>query len=366
MLDNVQGCLLGVMIGDAMGMPVELMSASDILVATKGAGIVDFNHPIQRNVKGTRDLDIGSTTDDWQLTECILKSLVRRQVFDLTDIALAHVEAYETSTFGWGGTTRDGMAELQKYFETRGVEGRNPFEPPRLSNGPHFGRGAPRGLGNGVAMKIAPIAIFSALGEKPTEFVRIVRWFDDSIAMEFSQLAEHVAWVGGLTHADPRAWSAAYAVALIIAETLLFPNKKLTSAHIKWMLTRLIKKVESFEEKYPSTEKDVFSKRLRVLNDFDLLYGPIESLRTATGVGCLALESACFAIAIFMRNPDDFRKGILEAVNSGGDADTTAAMAGSMIGAAVGASQIPHDWTNFNPAFMKALTMGSGLIQALT
>ena len=264
------------------------------------------------------ELPAGSTTDDWQLTEVMLRSIIRRRGFDLTDIVLAHVAALETSTFGWGGTTRTGMEQLKLYFDSRGHEGRSPYEAPTKVVD---GKISQRGMGNGVAMKIAPLAFYGGL-------------------------EECVAMVGRLTHQDPRAWASAYAVALMIRQD--FPS---------WQLDYIIDKVKRFELSH-GIDEDSFHSRLTRLRDSSLLHGPIERLRKEIGVGCICLESVCFAIAVFLRNPTDFRAGVLEAVNSGGDADTTSAMVGAMIGAVVGVEGIPKEWIAFNKDFQKAIQLG--------
>ena len=59
-----------------------------------------------------------------------------------------------------------------------------------------------------------------------------------------------------------------------------------------------------------------------------------------TGYSVAALEAAIWAVA----GARDFRDAVLRAANLGDDADTTAAIAGQLAGAAYGASGIPADW----------------------
>lgn len=332
-LSKIQASLMGVMIGDAMGMPVELMTPKDILEQTDGKGVTGFINPIQRKIKDTESLAIGSTTDDWQLTEAIGKSLVRMGGFDIYDIALAHVEASEITNFGWGTTTRLGLQEIKLYFDSRGKEGRNPRVTPQLQKviSKHSAGG-----GNGVAMKIAPIAILEHLNS-------------------VKQLQSRVREIGRLTHPDPRASSAAGTVAYIIKENLLDEKTTRTyqlSEAIDWTFV---------DETEHEVGADSFSKRLGKLSDEALLLGPIENLQKEIGTGCVAVESVCFAIAVYLRNMDNFKAGILEAINSGGDTDSIAAMVGAMIGSRVGLRGIPKEWQQFNPDFQQALDLGAGL-----
>lgn len=326
---------MGVMIGDAMGMPVEMMSRGVILEQTGGMGIEGFIHPIQRKIRDTEKLQIGSTTDDWQLTEAIVNSLIRRGCFDLSDLALSHIKAYEESTFGWGGTTRGGLKELKEYFDSRGERGRSPYTNPKHNEG-----GMSRGCGNGVAMKISPVAIYSVLN------------------MELENLAEMVAGIGRLTHSDTRSWASGYAIAWVIAELISSDYIDRQNA-----LKRLIKQIKRFEVDYPSIEVEKFADCMERLLDRDFLYGSIEKLIEEIGVGCIALESVTFAMAIFLRNPLDFRAGILEAVNAGGDTDTIAAMVGAMIGSMVGISGIPEEWIEYNKEFKRAIEYGKELYE---
>lgn len=336
MLSKIQGCLYGVIIGDAIGMPVELMAPSEILEQTDGKGITGFINPLQNKIKGTRALRAGDTTDDWQLTKAICDSLIRRKKFDIHDIALAHVEAYEVGTFGWGGTTRMGMEQIKEYYESRGKSGRAPSVWPSAVEG--------RGGGNGVAMKIAPIGLWNGL-----------------LQNHFEVISKQVIDIGRLTHSDPRATITATVVAHIIAYNINYDVPRGMKAHE--MLSDFVDIAESEEFKFDYQEDSV-SKRLRKLLVGDLLFGPIENLRAAMGTGCQAIESVPFAIALYIRNRNDFRAGILEAVNSGGDTDTIASIVGAMIGSKLGAEEIPEEWREKVRNNSKAEDYGRALIDA--
>ncbi|HJW14925.1 MAG TPA: ADP-ribosylglycohydrolase family protein, partial [Thermoanaerobaculia bacterium] len=67
----------------------------------------------------------------------------------------------------------------------------------------------------------------------------------------------------------------------------------------------------------------------------------IEEVREALGNGPSVLEGLPFGWACFLRHPDDFGAAVLAAVNMGNDAEATAAIAGALCGAYVGASGIP-------------------------
>jgi ADP-ribosyl-[dinitrogen reductase] hydrolase len=56
-----------------------------------------------------------------------------------------------------------------------------------------------------------------------------------------------------------------------------------------------------------------------------------------------ALASLAISLAAFF-NADDFEKGVVWAVDLGGDSDTNAAVTGALLGARLGAGAIPESW----------------------
>jgi ADP-ribosylglycohydrolase len=66
----------------------------------------------------------------------------------------------------------------------------------------------------------------------------------------------------------------------------------------------------------------------------------------ARGAGGGRTGETALAIALFcaLCHPDDFRAGVLAAVNHGGDSDSTGAIAGNILGAKLGKAAIPQEW----------------------
>ena len=347
LLSKVQGCLLGVAIGDAMGMPWETMSCEQIVERTEGAGVTGFVDPIQQTIRGTMPLKAGDTTDDWQLTAAVARSLIRMRMFDIEDVAREHIIEFDRCTFGWGRTTRRSLKEIKRWVESGGKEGRNPRTPAQ-SQGPNLG------AGNGVAMKVAPLGFFASAGMSQGGFM------------------EAIAELGFLTHSDARASHAAFAVAQVIAMVMTRPLTYSLS-HVKYVefasLTReLILHCELMEAVYPHPDLLTTSvvDRLSIVEvHSDELFRDPSWARTTLGTDCFCLQSVPFAIATFLRHPTDFRAGILEAASAGGDTDSTASMVGAMIGANVGLEGIPPEWQNFSPRFSEVLKLGGELAELI-
>lgn len=332
-LDRIQGCLMGVAIGDALGMPVETMTHDEIAALNSGTGVIDFIAPVQRRIRDTINLKPGDTTDDWQLTRALARSVIRtRGLIDVSDCAREHVAELESSTFGWGGTTQKAIEAIR-----RGQ--RNPLKDP-LPPAPEG-----KGCGNGIIMKIAPL-VLSRITSR-SEYL-------DDVDVD---LWKQCRLLGLLTHPDLRATISAYAVALLMGDIvynreLVESDASVTEEIFLPSLVRATKRVEAYE----SITTNLVSERLSRLNRNSLRSA--QTLRETVGCGCHALDTVAFTIGTFLRHSDNFFAGVLEAVNAGGDTDTNASIVGALIGLNRGLGEIPKEWRNFNPKFEEALVLG--------
>jgi len=325
-LSKIQGCLLGVAIGDAMGMPVETMSAEAILDATSGKGISGFVKPMSGR-KWVAELKAGDTTDDWQLTRAVARSLCRtRGRFDMADCAAEHVRELDKSVFGWGKTTEQAIAAIKCGERKVGKDWLTEAAPGK-------------GCGNGIIMKVAPLALSHYL----TGYSWEDAWFDTRL-------------LGLITHPDLRASIAAYAVSLYIQLAMIGRGVTSSEKGLSYLpdVISIVKKIESQE----NIDTDLVSDRLEMI---PANLGSAQELRTAVGCGFHSLDTAAFTIGTFVRHPTDFRAAILEAVNAGGDADSNASIVGALVGANLGLIGIPEDWQSFREDFTQPLVIGAYL-----
>lgn len=145
---------------------------------------------------------------------------------------------------------------------------------------------------------------------------------------------EFVAASTRLTHTDPRAETAALAVAEAAAMIMRgevpssdFPARLRTLDDTKeWqdILRRLEKATEAGES----------------VMEF------ASSLGLARGVSGYAFHSVPVAIYACLRHPDDFRAALIAALDCGGDTDTVGAIVGALAGCRVSGSGIPVEWLN--------------------
>ncbi|MHB1455649.1 MAG: ADP-ribosylglycohydrolase family protein [Armatimonadota bacterium] len=68
------------------------------------------------------------------------------------------------------------------------------------------------------------------------------------------------------------------------------------------------------------------------------------SLGYGDGVSGYIYSTVPIVLHAWFRYPLDYKSAIIEIIKCGGDADTTAAILGGIIGASVGKSGIPHEW----------------------
>jgi poly(ADP-ribose) glycohydrolase ARH3 len=166
-------------------------------------------------------------------------------------------------------------------------------------------------LGNGAAMRIAPLALFFHEGSE--------------LYREASASAE-------VTHAHPVGVDGAAVQAKAIAQaTNLDPTKSFSS-------DGFIRGLESFARSHEIQQKIALLRTL-----LQQQAPPLVALR-GLGQSVAVNESMPFAIYSFLRHPHSFEECLFCAVLQGGDRDTLGAMACAVSGAYLGADTIPLEW----------------------
>lgn len=272
--ERYRGCLLGLAVGDALGGPVEFMSAAEIREI----------HGQLREMTGGGWLDLapGEFTDDTQLALVIARSIARLGRVDLADIAAGFVAWHQSGPKDVGNTTAQSIKAL-----IAGVSWRDAGRETDRATGGH-------GAGNGSLMRTAPIAL--ACGSD--------RQMLDRASRE----------VSSITHGNRLATEACVAFDRALAAVLAGSAEPLAAA----------------------AEVDDAEVRALVLAVPGLA-------RHAVRSGGFVLETLQAALWSFARH-DDFEETVVEAVNLGGDTDTTGAVAGALAGAYYGAAAIPERW----------------------
>ena len=294
-MHNVKAALIGLAVGDALGVPVEFSSRSK-MKRNPVTGMREF---------GTWSQPIGTWSDDTSLTIAAMDSIARLKKIDKVDVMKNFVRwlrdnefTANNDAFDCGNTT--GAAIDNFMFgatpETCGITHES-------SNG------------NGSLMRIFP-AIFYAYEKAETDEEAL------QIVHEFS----------ALTHAHEISQMSCGIYYLIAAQILDGQN-------LKDAIKNGLKQAEEF---YSNQQKFVdFTENFSRLFKENFAALPEDAIRSSGYV--LATLEAVIWCAL---NTDDYKTLLLTAVNLGGDTDTVGAIAGGIGGLAYGLQEIPADWLN--------------------
>lgn len=288
-VDRFRGVLLGTMLGDALGMPLE------------GRALTPAEADPVREMRDAR-LGRGTYTDDTQMAMALAEALLASREPcrpELDDVARAFARAY-----GRDGAQRGYGANTSRILEaiSRGESWRSVVDRYRLPGG---------SFANGAAMRVAPVA----LGCFP----------DVSAA---ARLAEEQGRTTGHTH--PLARFGARLQAVAVAETLGRAAGEDPPA------------AASLGEAAGMAPPEAFGRALDWI-DGHRDASPREAARRL-GTGLRASRSVPAALWCFLSRPDDPEAAVVRAVNLGGDADTIGAMTGALAGARHGAAAFPERW----------------------
>ncbi|MDP1718946.1 MAG: ADP-ribosylglycohydrolase family protein [bacterium] len=312
--DKIEGMFLGVAIGDALGMPVEMMSLEDI--AAKHGRIEEYLKPKGHTWFGGK-LKAGMWTDDTQLTLAVAESLIARGCIDLDDLAKAHIAAMKQSVVGWGKSTRNSVKRLDE-----GVHWSVSGEKAGAGNG---------GTGNGVVMKISPIAACIAANYMlPDE----KRW-------TLGQYVPVLQYFVTMTHATRMALVSA--MAHIGALNYCLQTKTGFSRNIFKVRTCYGALIGDQTDLDPDRrEQGNMVNRLRQLMAPDWTTKTAKEIALKFGRGsCYVYNSLPFSYAFFLKAHDSIET-LYEAVSAGGDTDTNGSIVGGLLGALNGKKIFPQ------------------------
>ncbi len=280
--DRYRGTLLGLAVGNALGLPVEGWSRADIQ---------------ERHPGGIRDispLEIELPWDDDLAQAVILcDAILEHDTLQNDDLAARLIEWYESNGRGMGSQTRAVISALKL--------GMLPSEAARLV----WERAGTEPAGNGAVMRCAPVAM---------------RW-----PLNRAKLLQETENSARITHHDPRCIWSAFAVNLAVADAL--QGRTATVPVITATLEEL--------ETGAITLQAVRAVSGRSLDDLHLE-------GTTMGFTLKAMQAGLWCL----ENSADFEESLLAVIHAGGDTDTNGAVAGAILGAIHGASAIPERWTS--------------------
>lgn len=294
-ISTVKAAILGGVVGDALGVPVEFMSRADLTVAPV-TGMREY---------GTHNQPAGTWSDDSSMALCLMESLTRG--IDYEDMAYNFLR-WADDCF-W--TAHDEVFDMG--IATRKALVKYAHRTPALE----CGAAGERDNGNGSLMRMMPLSLYLHQAMGPC-------WNEERDAYEIVHNASRI------THAHPISLIAC-GIYCSIANEILRGNTLEAAIY-----TGIEKAKAIYDRQEELSEYLPYFKEV----DLDILKGlPITAIR-GSGYVLDTLKSALWCLL----HTDSFRSCVLQAVNLGEDTDTVGTVAGGLAGLWYGLCAIPGDW----------------------
>jgi ADP-ribosylglycohydrolase family protein len=298
------GALAGLALGDALGMPTQEMSPEQIrAVYGRITGLVDGDAS-QPYAPG---MPAGSVTDDTEQALLVASLLVRGRGSSSGRVALDAGE-FAHALLAW----EDSMIERGS-LDLLGPSTKAALARVRAGEDPLSVGGA--GTTNGAAMRVTPIGIAMSTAD-PEAFADAI-WSSCQV-----------------THATRQGFQSAALVAAAVSMGI--DTARSTAPDLRGLLWKAVTYVDSLPERGAWTpDPDVVAATRRAMQ---LVANPasssLECLVEQVGTSVASAQAIPMAFALLARDPSP--QALLDAANIGGDTDTIGAIAGAILGAALG------------------------------
>ncbi len=290
-LQKVRDGIIGLFVGDAVGVPYEFMSRSEIA-----------HHPATDMIGyGTHRQPPGTWSDDSTMTMCLLSSLSIHPMMDTDDLGRRFIQWYRQGLwtahdelFDIGIATRQAIQRIEEAQlpaeEAGGVD--------EYSNG------------NGSLMRILPLAYRLVHEDRATRYAWIRR-------------------VSSLTHRHPVSILAGVIYIEFAIGLLTYGQQRTLAEHYDALC-------QTIREYYlEHAEIDRFE---RIWNGS--LVRLTQEQIASSGYVLHTLEASLWTLL----HTNSYRDAVLQAVNLGEDTDTTGAVTGGLAGIYYGYNAIPQAW----------------------
>jgi ADP-ribosylglycohydrolase len=313
---RARGALYGLAIGDALGMPTQMLSRAQI--RDRWGDLLTGFEPAPPGHPIAAGMPVGSVTDDTEQAVLLGKLLVSGHgTIDPNELAAALVR-WERDMAGRGSL------DLLGPSTKRAVDAILAGTPPEEAGA--------AGTTNGAAMRIAPVGIAFPLRPRPATAVAFT-------GNELSALVDRVVMASRVTHNTGIALAGAAAVAAAVSAGVAGATvaeataQGIQAAHV------------AASRGHWAAGADVASRiawaggliaRRPRREGADLIYRLV-------GTSLATQESVPAAFAVLAAVPADPWRACLLAASLGGDCDTIAAMAGAVAGACHGIGAFPPE-----------------------
>ena len=316
MTDYIKGSIWGLVVGDALGVPVEFKKRE-----------VLRKHPVTDMMEyGSHHQPKGTWSDDSSMMLCTLDSLGSKGKIDYDDIMAKFASwLFEDEytpygeTFDYGGAT---CRAIERY--------RNGVAPLEC------GGCSERDNGNGSLMRILPVALYQF--EKYQHFIWNYR----------CMMIDPIHKASGLTHAHSTSLIGCGLYAQYLGAVIRYKLGAGVDGDIFDELS------QANNQAWCDYERNGWGNVFEDENYYEAIakYSRLKNIRAFAALPEDEIKSGGYVVNTLeaamwcFLNTDNFTDCVLKAVNLGYDTDTTAAVAGSIAGAYYGVEGIPTEWLN--------------------
>lgn len=261
----------------------------------------------------------GASVEGWHPSDIrerygLLEKPINGRYTDDTQMMIGIMEAIQSNP----RPTQQGIADrfLENFDPMRGYGGRIFGVMRKIEAGIKADEVGTDSWGNGAAMRIAPIGYF---------------FYDDR-----KKLVEYAVKSAEITHKHPMgvAGAVAQAAAVALAVDAATKGEEIDAGRYVDDIIATIEGISSEFSSALSYLKGISTSGVE--EAIDLLISNFT--RDVSAIGAVPAAISAFLLS------KNFADAVIIAVNAGGDADTTGAMAGAVAGAYYGADDIPGDW----------------------
>jgi ADP-ribosylglycohydrolase len=317
-MNCIKSGIIGQIVGDALGLPVQFIPRPerDISPVT---GMIGY---------GAFRLPPGSWSDDSSLILATIDGLSKslNNVDSCEVLSLNEIIDYEIIMKNFSNWFNEGEFTPYGYAYDIGRATREGIE--RYDNGCEAiksGGIGERDNGNGSLMRILPIAFF-------------IYYLSQKYSFDEHDKLEAVHNLSSLTHRHKRS-QLCCGIYVNIALELIENHENENNLTLEELVTNGIEKSIEYYSNEPSFEGELHHfDRVFSLNVQNL---PRDEIKSG-GYTISTLEASIWCLL----NNENYKDTVLEAVNLGNDTDTTACVVGGLAGIYYGYDDIPSDWIN--------------------
>lgn len=320
-IDNLEqflGCMIGGAVGDALGYPIEFLSLDEIMRQYGAKGITKYSL-----INGKARI-----SDDTQMLLFTANGLLYGTTRGCLRGIMGEYESYIYLAYlDWLSTQEPKMNHSKIISWIYSIPELHVRRDPgttclnALKSGTMGTMEHPLNdsKGCGGIMRAAPVALFC--------HQHFINPEDETIDFLGAKTA-------AITHGHPLGFIPAAALVHIISR-LIFDHTSVSEA-----VTDSIQLIRRLFKKYPQVNP-LESLLKQAANLAESEKTDTEAIRLL-GSGWVAEETLAIAVFCSLRYSNDFAKGVIAAVNHSGDSDSTGAVTGNILGAALGYLSIPE------------------------